>query len=283
MLFIISLLYTDVGVPRKYSANSLSELTALEQAVNALRANGGGDCPELGMTGILNALSLSNPLSNVIVLTDASPKDGDRRDEVIRAAFEKETSIHFFLSRTGCGNFTPYLDVARETFGIVVNEISAFEAFSEFAARVGGRFTRSLLDDGSDRKKRQALENCIDFSVSVFTKSVDILFSSISSGTVITITPPVGSVDRIEALGTIATYSKTDPPAGLHKICSASTFEHSISTTSNLDFFIEYEVNASRIPLPTPGNHIKLLKNFCIPGYHMCRYSSQGTNYFLQN
>ena len=115
-----------------------------------MSAHGGGNCPELGMTGILNALNLSNPLSNVIVLTDASPKDGEMKDKVIRAACEKETSIHFFLSRTGCGNFTPYLDVANKTSGLVVYHIDAFEAFSEFAAKVGGQFTRSLLDDGCD-------------------------------------------------------------------------------------------------------------------------------------
>ena len=262
-LFIISLLYTDVGVPRKYSANSRSELAELERAVNALRAHGGGDCPELGMTGILNALNLSNPLSNVIVLTDASPKDGDRKDEVLRAAYEKETSIHFFLSRTGCGNFTPYLDVARETFGVVVNQIDEFEAFSEFASRVRGRFTRSLLDDGNDKQKRglEVPKTCVDFSVSVFTRSVDILFSSVSNGTVITITAPIETeYYTIEARGTIATYTLTDPLPLTYTICSDSAFEHSISTTSDLDFFVEYDVNTSRTLLPTPGDHIYCFK-----------------------
>ena len=90
------ILYTEVGVPRRYASNNLNELSELEQAVNALRAHGGGDCPELGMTNILNALSFANPVSNVIVLTDASPKDEDRK-EVIAEAIRKENSIHFFL------------------------------------------------------------------------------------------------------------------------------------------------------------------------------------------
>ena len=254
-MFILSLLYTEVGVPRKYAANNLNELTALEQAVNALHAHGGGDCPELGMTGTLNALSLANPLSNVIVLTDASPKNESKKEEVIKEATEKENSIHFFLSRTGCGNFTPYLDVARETFGIVVNRIDDFEAFVEFADKVG-RFTTELLDGGSGKKKRQVIENCVNFSASAFTKSVDILFSSVSSGSVITITTPAESVDRIEARGTIATYSKKDPLAGVYEICSTTTFEYSLSIKSDLDFFVEYDVNTSRILLPTPGDYL---------------------------
>ena len=85
-------------MPKKYASNNLTELAELEQAVDALSATGGGDCPEFGMTGILNALSLANPISNVIVLTDASPKDEDRKEEVINEAIKKENSIHFFLS-----------------------------------------------------------------------------------------------------------------------------------------------------------------------------------------
>ena len=255
--------YADVGIPQKYAANNLTELTKLEQAVNALYANAGGDCPELGMTGILNALSLANPLSNVIVLTDASPKDVDKKDEVIGEAIRKENSIHFFLSRTGCGNFTPYLDVARETYGIVVNQIDDFEAFVEFADKVG-RFTTELLDDGSGKKKRQTTENCVNFTTSVFTKSIDIFFSSVSAGSLITITNPVGSKEEIEAQGTIATYSKVDPLPGVYGICSTQPFEYSLSTKTNLDFFVEYNINTSRTSLPAPGMLWSCFTNFVI-------------------
>ena len=250
-MFILLSNYTEVGVPRKYSAKSVTELAALKQAVNALRANGGGDCPELGMTGILNALSLANPDSNVIVLTDASPKDIQKKEEVIAKATELRNSIHFFLSRGGCGDFTPYLDVANKTYGIVVNQINDFEAFVKFADKVG-RFTTELLDGGGKRK-RQTSENCVNFTASAFTKSIDILFSSISAGSVITITNPEGSVDRVTSRGTIATYSKHDPVEGDYKVCSTGTFEYSLSTTSDLDFFVEYDVNGSRTSLPSSG------------------------------
>ena len=270
LLYTVVLLYTEVGVPRKYASNNLTELRELEQAVNALRAHDGGDCPELGMTGILNALSLANPVSNVIVLTDASPKDADRKDEVIREAFRKENSIHFFLSRGGCGNFTPYLDVARETHGVVVNQIDDFEAFAKFADQVR-RFTTELLGGGSGKKKRQASENCENFATSVFTKSIDILFSSVSSGSVITVTTPEGSVDRIDPPGSIATYSKLNPRLGVYRICSTTTFEYSLSVASDLDFFVEYDVvNASRTSLPTSGSYMYIVFSVCLHSYHSC-------------
>ena len=122
----------------KVFSNDIIQLQELEVAVNALYAHGGGDCPELGMTGICNALDLVNPDSNVIVLTDASPKDEEiqKQQQVIDKANEERNSIHFFLSRSGCGDFTPYLDVAAATEGIVVNQISDFEAFAEFAQKV---------------------------------------------------------------------------------------------------------------------------------------------------
>ena len=230
----------------------MTELVKLEQAVNALQATGGGDCPELGMTGILIALSLANPVSNMIVLTDASPKDEDKKEEVISEAIRKENSIHFFLSRNGCGDFTPYLDVARETYGIVVSRIDDFETFVEFADKVG-RFTTEVSDGDSGKRKRQTSKYCVDFTASVFTKSIDILFSFNSTKSVITIINPVGSTDRIEARGTIATYNKESPLAGVYKMCSTIPFEYSLSTKSDLHFFVEYHVNSSRTSLPTPG------------------------------
>ena len=39
-------------MPKKYASNNLTELAELEQAVDALSATGGGDCPEFGMTGM---------------------------------------------------------------------------------------------------------------------------------------------------------------------------------------------------------------------------------------
>ena len=86
----------EVGVPAKYFSNNITQLTELEQAVTALNAHAGGDCPELGMTGILNALDLVNPDSNIIVLTDASPKDLEKKQQVIDKANEVKNSVHFF-------------------------------------------------------------------------------------------------------------------------------------------------------------------------------------------
>ena len=276
-------IYAGVGIPQKYVINNLTELAELKQAVNALNAFDGGDCPELGMTGILNALSLTNSFSNVILLTDASLKDKDKKEEVISEAVRKENFIHFFLSCDGCGDFTPYLDVARETYGIVVNYIDDFEAFVEFADKVG-RFTTEILDDDDDsgKRKRQTSEYCVNFTASVFTKSIDILFSFSSTKSAITITNSMGSTNRIEARRTIVTYNKENPLAGVYIMCSAILFKYSSSTKSDLDFFVEYHVNTSRTSLPTPGMLSSCFYNisFMLLSF-LYRYSCQGVNFFL--
>lgn len=241
----------EVGVPQKYAANNLTALNALVQAVDALYAHDGGDCAELGMTGILNALSLANPDSNVIVLTDAAPKDVEKMDKVIKKATKLRNSVHFFLSHP-CNDYSPYLVVANKTYGVIVNQIDEFEAFAEFADKVG-KFKTMNLADVSSKNKRQAVESCAEISTSVFTKSVDIFFSSISSESVITVTSPLGKTEEIFPHGGTAVYSSS-PVAGKYEICSSKVFQYSFSVPSNLEFFVEYvDDNVSSTSLPAPG------------------------------
>lgn len=205
------------------------------------------------MTGILNALSLASFDSNVIVLKDAGPKDVEKMDEVIEKATKLQNSIHFFLN-DACGDYSHYLDIADKTHGVVVYQINDFEAFAEFADKVG-RFRTDDLRGLSDKRKRQTIENCVEISTSVFTKSIDILFSSISIGSVISITNPLGTVQKITPPSgrSTAAYS-TSPIAGIYKVCSPGTFEYSFSIPSNLDFFVEYvDDNISSASLPPPG------------------------------
>ena len=243
---------TAVGTPKRYAANNLTQLNALEQAISELKATGGGDCPELGMTGILNALSLAVPDSNVIVLTDASPKDVEKQDEVIGNATELRNSIHFFLSRDGCGDFTPYIEVANDTYGIVVNQIDDFEAFAEFADKAG-RFSLGPLDSA---KRKRKLENCISFSASLFTASINVLFSSVTSP--IIITTPSGEGTTLSSSGSIITYSNGNPESGVYQACSDGAFTHSVSISSSLDFFVEYFGINYKIAVP---GKIHLCKN----------------------
>ncbi|XP_065889976.1 uncharacterized protein [Dysidea avara] len=238
----------------RYDSRNIGELNALEQAVEAITAHGGGDCPELGMVGILNALSLANPDSNVIVLTDASAKDADRQNEVIAEATRLRNTVHLFRTRSGCGASNPFasfLAVVNATRGFVVDSINDFESFASFIDAARGNV------NVGKRRKRQT--NCIPFSASLFTESIIILFTSSVAGTTITVTSPSGAVTTLSPSGTVSTYSNNSPETGEYMACSAESFDHSISATLNLDFFVEYHSNGSRILQPPAGTSVTAL------------------------
>ena len=73
------------------------------EAINALNADGGGDCPEYTFQGILNALG-QEPLfgSPMYVFTDAGPKDAtaDNIREVKILAETDEITINFLSTGT---------------------------------------------------------------------------------------------------------------------------------------------------------------------------------------
>ena len=71
--------------------------TAID-AVNNLSATGGGDCPELGMTGLYQALLHCLPESIIYFFSDADAKDEQRANEVNSLAKEKKVKIIFFLT-----------------------------------------------------------------------------------------------------------------------------------------------------------------------------------------
>ena len=67
-------------------------------AVKNLTADGGGDCPELGMTGLYQALLHCLPESVIYYFSDADAKDFQRENEVLSLAKDKKVKISFILT-----------------------------------------------------------------------------------------------------------------------------------------------------------------------------------------
>ena len=116
----------------RYDALDATERQQLLADVNLLSANGGGDCPELGMAGIINALGLSFPEGQLIVLTDASAQDSIRTNEAIQAAFQLGATVHFAFTGTGgCGSGYPFYEqVSNATGGFSVFGLDNLDALS---------------------------------------------------------------------------------------------------------------------------------------------------------
>lgn len=86
-------------------------------AVNSLFASGGGDCPELAFTGLLQAVARSKRDSSLFLFTDASSKDALLAPAVIAAALIKQVRITPLLTGS-CSPIDPgFVAVAEQTGG----------------------------------------------------------------------------------------------------------------------------------------------------------------------
>ncbi len=103
--------------PSVGSALVTADASVLLSAANRLFASGGGDCPELSMTGALRAVNASPDASQLYLFTDASAKDAGLFGNVITQARAKQISISF-LTFGSCSPIDPaYYAIAAETGG----------------------------------------------------------------------------------------------------------------------------------------------------------------------
>jgi von Willebrand factor A domain-containing protein 7 len=104
---------------------STTDATAFKASISGLGASGGGDCPELAMTGMYNGLSLSNPSGSLFMYTDASAKDAGLAGAVIGLAKAKEIKV-FAILFGSCSPIEPgYLQLATETGGQAISLFSS--------------------------------------------------------------------------------------------------------------------------------------------------------------
>ena len=79
-----------------------SDFNVFQSTIDSLTAEGGGDCPELSMTGILNALDVLDDDSILFMFTDAASKDADLAGQVISTAVAKNINIYIFKFDSDC-------------------------------------------------------------------------------------------------------------------------------------------------------------------------------------
>ena len=100
-----------------------SERSLFVSDIDALRASGGGDCPELAFTGMLNALEEGPEYgSPMFVFTDASAKDANSLNKAaLKASADlSDITITFFTNLNGCSatdGIKDFEEIARHTEG----------------------------------------------------------------------------------------------------------------------------------------------------------------------
>lgn len=230
--------------------------------INSLRAHGGGDCPEYGMIGILEAIrsiqsveglvvpQLGN-LHHIIVLTDASAKDDSIYNTVIRAAADARVTVHFFYSRTGCDGtgFGHYEDIRMRSGGIKVDNFADFDAFGTFiqlynrVVSQGGGFKKRKRQSGTGNIFSEPAA-CHNFDTSLFTPNLAFLVRTTRPS--VNITQPDGTNLTLSIGGELGLFQEENPQAGIWTVCVTSgTLQIAINAPLELQLGLSFTEKTS--------------------------------------
>jgi hypothetical protein len=111
--------------------------TVFESYLSSLSANGGGDCPENSIQGMLAAANAAAPGSSVLMMTDAAPKDTEYLSQLLDVIVSKSLKIYPFKFQSGCDSVTGRDYLSDEIYG-------------EIAATSGGQYHSLARTDASE-------------------------------------------------------------------------------------------------------------------------------------
>ncbi|XP_010903893.2 von Willebrand factor A domain-containing protein 7 [Esox lucius] len=244
--------------------------------INALSANGGGDSPEMCLSGLQLALTGAPPSSEIFVFTDAPPKDLDLLSTVT-ALIERTKSVVTFMLTNGLGSLRlrnvqgrgrgqnsrmaasdsrVYMDLAQMSGGLAIQTTR-----TELS-----RATRIILDSSSSslvtlmqvvRSSGRAGRFSFTVDESVRNLTAYVTGRSLS----FTITSPSGvSQSSAEVYGPVGTFQtvgnfhalRLDSQAGLWEISVSSKTYYTLKVVgqSLIDFLFDF-VEVSQGPHPS--------------------------------
>jgi von Willebrand factor A domain-containing protein 7 len=215
------------------------DANAFKSAISALFADGGGDCPELSMTGMLQGLSASDKGGDLFMFTDASSKDGSLAGNVSSLATSKDIRIYPFLFGS-CSPIDPaYIRIANDSGGqlffLSSSEAGNITKLADFVVRSSVVNLLSIGDSLLGTPKTYMVP--VDSTMTKVTFSVSGATSVVvrrPDGT--TVLPSDTNVSFI-SLSSGAIYSITNPPAGNWSVTINGTgnFSVAVSGESLLD------------------------------------------------
>ena len=204
------------GDPDVGAAYTTNDADAYIARVNSLSAFGGGDCPELSMSGMVAAVAASQNDATLYLFSDASAKDSSLASNVAALANSKGISIIPLLFGS-CSPIDPaYYEIAEKTGGqvFVLTRSEAGNTFSLIKPQLPGDLTPITMANGIMGATEKRFDVPIDSSISNATFSVslgvkgsitltkpdgtlvtsidsDVVWTELSTGRVVTVNNPM--------------------------------------------------------------------------------------------
>ena len=217
-----------VGTPQTFN-----EFTSFLPALDAVTANGGGDCPELAWTGTFRAVDASLTVSQLFLFTDAAPKDASLASNVISLARRKKIQIYPILNGN-CSPFDPtFFEVAEATGGQVflIDTDESGSIFNLIAPLIRNNVVPVLAINATLDNQPKSYLVPVDDTISEITFSV-----SVENLSLVELRTPSGDlVENTLANVTItnlvrgAVYTVVDPEDGNWEITVTGNGDASIS------------------------------------------------------
>jgi len=200
--------------------SATNDATVFKGLIGGLFASGGGDCPELAMTGIYNGLSLADPGGDLFMYTDATAKDAGLAGAVISLAKSKDIKIYpmlfgscspltpgylqaaaetggqvFFLSGSEAGTVTQLTDlVGRNNVVQILSTVDTYASAKSYTVPVDGSLTRLTVAVSGTLANLQPTVTLTRPDGAVITSATATKYLSLSSGVIISIdNPPRGA------------------------------------------------------------------------------------------
>jgi hypothetical protein len=217
-----------------------TDANVFKNALNALSAHGGDDCPELSQAGMLEALAASDEGGELFMFTDASSKDSALAGTVTSLATSKDIRIYPILFGTCSSSIDPsYIreanDSGGQVFSLSSSEAGGITQLADFMVR-SNAVNLLLINDTFNGISRT-------YTVPVDSTMTRIIFS-ISGTTSVVVRRPTGAVVqasdpdvRLLSLSSGTIYSIINPAVGEWNVGVNGTGEVSVEVSgeSSLD------------------------------------------------
>src|SRR6266404_5575049 len=223
-------------------------------AISSLFASGGGDCPELSMTGMLQALGASDKGGDLFMFTDASSKDSSLAGAVSSLATSKDIEV-FPILFGSCSPIDPgYIRIANDSGGqlffLFGSEAGTITQLADLIVRSSAVNVLSIGDTLTGTAK--------SYDVPVDSTMTRVTFS-VSGSTSVIVTRPDGTVVQgtdsgvsLISLSTGRIYSIINPASGQWSVAVNGTGDFSVMVTGESPL----DLNAFRFVKPSgrPGH-----------------------------